>query len=120
MPKASNIYPRRGDIYIADLNPVFGREMHKKRPVLIISNNTLNQVLPTVVIIPFSSIIPDFIGADVVKVTKNQSGLDKVSAIITSQMRAIDKARLVKRVGRLPANLLQEVGQATKIVLDLD
>lgn len=110
-------YPKRGEIFIADLNPSFGREIHKKRPVLVISNNILNQVLPTVIIIPFSSIVPQFIGPDIVKI--NQKGLDKPSAVIVNQLRSIDKNRLVKKVSKLSSSTLEQVEEAIKIVLDL-
>lgn len=118
MKKALVKYPKRGEIFVANLNPSFGREIHKKRPVLVISNNILNQILPTVIIIPFSSIVPRFIGPDIVKI-KSQKGLDKPSAIIINQLRSIDKERLVKKVGKLSKTNLEEVKDAIKIVLDL-
>lgn len=112
-------YPKRGEIFVADLNPSFGREIHKKRPVLVISNNILNQVLPTVVIIPFSSIVPQFIGPDMVKVNR-QKGLDKSSTLIVNQIRSIDRERLVKKAGKLSKIDLEQVEEAIKIVLDLE
>ena len=112
-------YPKRGEIFIADLNPSFGREIYKKRPVLVISNNILNRVLPTVIIIPFSSIVPQFIGPDMVKVNK-QKGLDKSSAIIVNQMRSIDRKRLVKNTGKLSRIDLEQVEEAVRIVLDIE
>lgn len=111
-------YPKRGEIYIGDLNPAFGREIHKKRPVLIISNNTFNQVFPTVVILPFSSIVPQVIRADMVKVNKIR-GLDQDSAILITQVRAIDKIRLFKRIGILSKDKLLEVEAALKLVLGM-
>lgn len=119
MPKPSKSYPRRGEVFIADLNPAFGREMHKKRPVLIISHNTINQTLPTIIIIPFSSIVPEFVGPDVVKVKDQKIGLDKISVLMANQIRSIDKSRLIKKVGKLNQSKLTEVEQALKIVLDL-
>ncbi|OGE26903.1 hypothetical protein A3C26_03890 [Candidatus Daviesbacteria bacterium RIFCSPHIGHO2_02_FULL_39_12] len=89
MQKPGKNYPKRGEIYIADLNPAFGREIHKKRPVLIISNNMINQIYPLVIAIPFSSIVPEFVGADVVKFT-GQKGLNKASALIVNQIKSID------------------------------
>ena len=41
---------RRGEIYHADLNPVFGSEQGGYRPVLIIQNNRGNQHSPTVIV----------------------------------------------------------------------
>ncbi len=115
-------YPKRGEVFIADLNPGFGREMHKKRPVLVISNNSLNQNLSTVIMIPLSSVIPEFIGPDVVKIG-DKMGLDKESVLIVNQIRSIDQARLIKRVGILSQDKIEQVEEALQITLgmtDLD
>lgn len=119
MRKYSIKYPKRGDIFVADLNPSFGREIHKKRPVLVVSNNILNKELPTVIIIPFSSIVPQFIGPDVVKVALKAIGLDKKSLAMINHIRSIDKKRLVKKIGTISKGKLREVEEAIKIVLDL-
>ena len=118
MQKSGKDYPKRGEIYIADLNPGFGREMHKKRPALVISLNNLNQVLPTVILIPFSSIVSQNIGPDFVKFP-NQKGLDKNSALVVNQLGTVDKIRLIKKVGKISENKMQEVEEALKLVLGL-
>lgn len=46
---------RRGDIYHADLNPVFGSEQGGYRPVLVIQNDIGNQYSPTVIIAAITS-----------------------------------------------------------------
>lgn len=114
--KSLTNYPKRGEIFIADLNPAFGREIHKKRPVLVISSNVLNQVLPTVIIVPLSSIVPVFVGPDVVKVNI-QKGLDKPSALIINQLRSVDKERLIKKISKLSKRNLEEVKEAVKVVM---
>jgi mRNA interferase MazF len=38
---------RRGDIYLAELNPVIGPEQGGTRPVLIVQNNIINKYAPT-------------------------------------------------------------------------
>lgn len=116
--KLSKSYPKRGEVFIADLNPGFGGEMHKKRPVLVISNNSLNQTLSTVIVIPFSSIIPGFIGPDVVKI-KEKIGLDKDSVLIVNQIRSIDQIRLIRSVGILPQDKIEEVEEALQITLGM-
>lgn len=115
--KRLKTYPKRGEIFIADLNPSLGYEIHKKRPVLVVSNNILNKTLPTVVIIPFSSIVPQFIGPDIVPFTL-QKGLDKKSALIVNQIRTIDKERLKEKVSSISKGKIKEVEEALKIVLD--
>lgn len=71
---------------------------------------------------PLSSIIPEFIGPDVVKVNE-KIGLDKESVIIVNQIRSIDQARLIKKVGVLSQDKIEQVEEALMITLgitDLD
>ncbi len=118
MQKPLKEYPKRGRIFIADLDPAFGREIHKKRPVLIISNDNINQIYPVIIAIPFSSIVPEFVGPDVVKFT-NQTGLHKQSALIVNQIASMDKSRLIKKVGKISKLKLKEVEESLKNVLGL-
>jgi len=118
MPKNLQTYPKRGEIYIADLNPAFGREIHKKRPVLVISNDVINKNFPTVIMAPLSSIVPKFIGSDQVIVPK-AVGLDKESVVLTTQIRSIDKSRLIERIGNLSQDKLLEVEDSLKLVLGM-
>ena len=46
---------KRGEIYYADLNPVVGSEIAKRRPVLIVSNNANNRAASTVTVVPLTS-----------------------------------------------------------------
>lgn len=46
---------RRGDIYHADLDPVFGSEQGGYRPVLVIQNNIGNKYSPTVIVAAITS-----------------------------------------------------------------
>lgn len=118
MQKFGISYPKRGEIYIADLDPVFGREIHKKRPVLIISNNDLNKILPTIIIAPFSSILPQDTDFDLVQFP-NQKGLDQASTLVVNQLGAIDKIRLIKKVAKISKKKLLEVEDALKLVLGM-
>lgn len=115
-PKSSKSYPKRGEIFIANLNPGFGLEMRKKRPVLIISDNTLNKTSSTVIMIPFSSVIPHYVGPDLV-IVESLNGLDKPSIVVTHQIRSIDKSRLIERLGKLPSAKLEDTEKALKLVL---
>ena len=115
----SKDYPRRGQVYIADLDPFFGREIHKKRPVLIISTNDYNQSTPYVVIIPSSSIIPLTITPEMVFISKPK-GFDKESVFLPLYIRNIDKDRLIKKIGTLSKNKFQQVEDAVKLILGLE
>lgn len=107
---------KRGEIWLIDLNPGFGREMHKKRPALIISDNVVNNSPAHIIVIPASSQVPKIIGVEMVVVGKKE-GLDKNSVLLPLFIRSIDKERLVKKVGTLSKAKLLQVEQAIKIVL---
>jgi mRNA interferase MazF len=111
-------YPKRGEIFVADLNPGFGRELHKKRPVLIISRNSTNRQLLHVVTVPISSQVPRLVGSDMILIGTSE-GLTKKSVILPIYIRGIDKDRLIKKVGSLSKSKLQEVEDALKLILDI-
>jgi mRNA interferase MazF len=46
----TTLTPKRYEIYFADLNPTLGSEISKIRPVVIISDDTMNKYLETVVV----------------------------------------------------------------------
>lgn len=108
----------RGQVWIADLNPGFGVELHKKRPVLVISNNTINKNWPRIIVLPFSTQIYP-LNPGKVLVPKDMCGVGRESIILTQEVRSTDKVRLIKKIGRLPAEKLYEVEDSLKLVLGL-
>ena len=48
-------FPRRYSIHFADLNPTIGAEIHKVRPVVVVSQNEMNRFLGTVVVCPLTT-----------------------------------------------------------------
>ncbi|MGE9883881.1 type II toxin-antitoxin system PemK/MazF family toxin, partial [Blautia obeum] len=83
---------RRGDIYQADLNPVFGSEQGGYRPVLVIQNNRGNKYSPTVIVAAITSRLKTKLPTHVS--LRNIKGLDKNSVVLLEQVRTIDKKRL--------------------------
>ena len=49
------VFPRRYDIYIANLDPTVGSELRKTRPVVIVSQDEMNRFLNTVVVCPLTT-----------------------------------------------------------------
>lgn len=118
MRKSLKKYPKRGEIYIANLDPGFSREIHKKRPVLIVSSDITNQTTYHVVIVPTSSIVPTVLSEDMVMVGKLR-GLDKESVLLPLFIRSIDKDRLIKKISKISKQKLLEVEDALELVLGL-
>lgn len=109
---------KRGDIWVADLRSV-GSEISKKRPLLIVSNTTLNELSPTIITIPFSSRVPKIFGPEAVFASKKEAGITKDSIIITFQLRALSKEKLIKRIGKLKKEKMKGVEESLKVVLGL-
>lgn len=107
----------RGDVWLVDLDPGFGREIHKKRPALIVSTNAIHQDTTNAIIIPASSQVPKTIGVEMVVVGKKE-GLDKPSVLLPVFIRHIDQERLIKKISSLSKVKLREIEEALKIVLD--
>lgn len=111
---------KRGDIWVTDLRFAVGQEVSKKRPALIISNNSINTFYPTVIAIPLSSQTYEVIGPERIPISREEGKLEKDSFILTTQMKAIDKTRLVKKISTISKQTLREVEEAVKLILDLD
>ena len=56
----SRVAMRQGEIWFADLNPTKGSEQSGKRPVVIVSGDTLNDTLPIVIVVPITSKIKSY------------------------------------------------------------
>lgn len=107
------------EIWSADLNPQFGTEPGKTRPVLIIQTDLLNKVPhPSTIICPLTTKILKDASILRVSIPKNNANLEQPSDILIDQMRAIDNNRLVQKIGNLPADLIDLVKANIKIVLD--
>ncbi len=110
----------RGDIFIANLEPIIGKEQGGIRPVLIIQNNISNKYSPVIIVVAITSKIFTKEFPTNVFISKEDSGLDKDSTILLNQIKTIDKSRLIKRVGSLDLFLMREVNTALRISLSLD
>lgn len=96
-------------IFLANLDPVIGSEQGRNRPVLVISEEEINQILPVVNVLPITSrragrtIYPNE-----VLLEAGTANLDNDSIILCYQIRTLDKQRLTKTIGQIDDPELQE------------
>jgi len=91
---------KRGEVHLASLDPTVGREIRKLRPCLVVSPDELNRHLGTVIVAPMTTRGTAY----PYRVPCRFGG--KVGQIVLDQIRTVDRARLVRRLGRLaPATL---------------
>ena len=92
--------PERWSVWLANLDPVVGSEQGQTRPVLVLSDTRLNQILPVVNVLPVTSrkrnrrIYPNE-----ALIIAGTAGLDVDSIVLCYQIRTLDKQRLIKHLG---------------------
>jgi mRNA interferase MazF len=110
---------RRGQVWLADLEPTRGREQSGERPVLIVSTDLFNQGRSRlVVVVPFTTRRQ---GLPVhVEVQPPDGGLREVSFAMCEQVRSLAVDRLGSQpFGRVPAAVLSTVEDRLRLLLDL-
>jgi mRNA interferase MazF len=86
---------KRFEVYLINLDPTIGSEIKKTRPCVVVSPDEMNRHINTVIIAPMT--------------TKGRPYPTRVSCrfqgkqgqIVLDQIRTVDKARLVKKIGRI-------------------
>ena len=108
-------------VFMADLNPVIGSEQQGKRPVLVISDETTNSVMPVVTILPLTSLKKGRkVYPNEVLLKKGIGGLDVDSIVLAHQIRTISKQRLTACLGTVAEEALQGmVNDALRVHLNL-
>ncbi len=103
---------RRGDVFIADLDPVVGSEQGGLRPVLVIQNDVGNRHSPTVIVAAITSRLEKARLPTHVPLPGQDFGLQRTSVILLEQIRTIDKRRLGQRLAHLAGTVMRRVDAA--------
>jgi mRNA interferase MazF len=114
---------KRGEVYWADLVPRSGSEQTGRRPVIVVSNDGFNQAAGwrSLIVVPLStSGLQARRGPTIIEIPAGAAGLTRTSLAICHQVTTLDRTKLSKRAGVLPADLADAVNQALKAALDLD
>ncbi len=86
---------KRFDVVLVETEPPVGHEMRKTRPCLVVSPDEMNEVLPTLIVAPMTTVrraYPTRVDCSFQQ-TRGQVALD--------QIRVIDATRVIKQLGRL-------------------
>jgi mRNA interferase MazF len=110
---------KRGEVRLADLSPTQGTEQSGVRPVLIVQTDRANAHSPHTIIVPFTTRIRQKLLPSHVLVPAGEGGLTQDSVALCEQVRVIDNGRLIRLLGTISTQRMQEVGDALKVILDL-
>ena len=100
---------RRGDIYLANLNPFTGSEQGGTRPVLVLQNNEGNFYCPTLIVAPMTTHY----------LIRNSRALSSPSMVEFEQIKTIDKCRIKSYLGKLTKEQLLEIDDYLKVSLGM-
>ena len=108
---------RRGEVWVANLNPPRGREIGKIRPVLILQDNDITAVgTPMIVILPMTTQIYPAFKQWRITITA-RSRLLKDCQVIVDQPRTLDRSRFGE--GPLASLNVQEMGAVERAFMGI-
>lgn len=112
--------PKRGEIWVVDLDPTRGNEMQKTRHSLVIQSDILNKKLPTYIIAPLTSKVREDWYPIGIVLKKSESGLSKETQVMLNQIKAADITRFKRKVGKLNETVLSQINESLSYVLGLN
>ena len=102
-------YPGRGEIYLTALDPALGHEIKKTRPALVIQNDVTNRYGMTTIVAAITSKVSLPHYPNEVVIQPETTGLEVASTVRLDQVRTVDRKRLLKRIGKVDADLMRKV-----------
>jgi mRNA interferase MazF len=107
---------RRGDVVVVNLDPTIGAEIKKTRPAIVVSNDSINHFSQLVVVVPLTKNTAHLSPSHVI-IPKGTARLTFTSKVVTEQIKAVDKQRIVRKLGNLTTRVLEQVERALKNTL---
>jgi mRNA interferase MazF len=102
------MWPRRGELWLADFDPVVGREQGGFRPALVLSTDSFNAgASELVATMPLTTQLRGW--RLHVPIAPPEGGLHRPSVIMCEQMRFLSRTRLDRRLGKLEPSTLKAV-----------
>lgn len=111
--------PKRGEVWLVNLDPTIGAEIKKTRPVVLVNSDLIGK-LPLKWVVPMTDWKPYFASNiwHVYIEPTEENGLSKPSAADVLQMRSIDTRRFIRRLGILPTTDLKEIVLAIAAIIE--
>ena len=94
---------KRFEVYLVNLDPTTGVEIQKRRPCLIISPDEMNRTVKTAIIAPMTTKSRNF----PTRIACEFEG--KNGFVVLDQIRAVDKVRLIRKLGEIDDETKVEV-----------
>ena len=112
-------FPRRGEVFLVNFDPTIGSEIRKTRPALIVQNDVANEHSPITIVAAVTSKFDEKLYPTEVLIRAGQAGMTQDSVVLLNQIRSIDRARLIKKLGKIDDKTLKRVNSSLKVSLGL-
>lgn len=99
---------KKFEVYLVNLDPTIGKEIKKTRPAVVVSPDEMNDTISTIIIAPMTTSIRSW--PTRIK-TKFQN---KEGEVALDQIRAIDKERVVKKLGKIELETQTKISEMLK------
>jgi len=97
---------KRGEVWLADLNPTRGSEQGGTRPVIIFQNDIVSRFSTTVITIPLTTNLRRASLPTCLLIPTGEGGLPQDSVALCYQVRVLDRTRLQRKLGELTPETL--------------
>jgi len=111
---------KRGEVWLANLNPTQGSEQAGIRPVIIFQNDIVSQFSTTILAIPLTTNQRRASLPICMAIAQGAGGLVEDSVALCFQMRVLDKTRLIRKLGQLSAETIAQLEAVVLITLGYD
>lgn len=108
---------KRGEVWLANLNPTQGAEQAGIRPVIIFQNDIVSQFSTTTIAIPLTTNQRRASLPICMVIELGDGGLSQNSVALCFQLRVLDKIRLVQRLGQLSAETIARLEEVVLVTL---
>lgn len=108
---------KRGEVWLANLNPTQGSEQAGTRPVIIFQNDLVSQFSTTTIAIPLTTNLRRAALPICLLIQQGDGGLRQDSVALCFQLRVLDKTRLSKKLGQLSAETLTQLEEVVLLTL---
>lgn len=108
---------KRGEVWLATLDPTQGSEQVGTRPVVIFQNDLVSRFSTTTITIPLTTNQRRASLPICVLIRQGDRGLSQDSVALCFQLRVLDKTRLIRRLGQLDRKTIAELEEVVLLTL---
>ena len=110
---------KRGESWLANLDPTRGSEQAGTRPILVLQNDDINKFTATALAIPFTTNLRRSLLPSCLQIRKGEGGLLSDSVALCHQLRVLDKTRLIRRLGAVSEETIKQVESVVLFTLGI-